>query len=256
MRLRILSDLHREFGYVELPDVPADVVILAGDTDIGVRGVRWAQEAFPSTPVLYLAGNHEYYGETLEKLLVQLRAETAGSNVRLLENDTVTIGAYRFFGATLWTDFRLFADQQVDAMLKAKDPSRGMTDYRKIRTLPKYQRLKPVNTLSRHSTSLGALKEFLAGGAREKSIVLTHHAPSSRSLLPAWEADLLSAAYTSNLELLIEEIGPTLWVHGHIHAARDYRIGQTRVVSNPLGYQGTEKQQTGFIPDLVIELDG
>jgi len=40
MRLRVLSDLHREFGHVELPNVEADIVVLTGDIDRGVRGVR------------------------------------------------------------------------------------------------------------------------------------------------------------------------------------------------------------------------
>lgn len=254
MRLRILSDLHREFGHIPLPPVEADVVVLAGDTDLGVRGVVWAVETFAPTPVLYLAGNHEFYGQTFEKLLLELRAAAAGTNVRFLENDTAEFGGYRFFGATLWTDFRLFADQQVDAMLKAKDRGRGMNDYSKIRTLPKYQRLRPVQTLARHSDSLRALRPFLADGPRDRSVVLTHHAPSAGSLMAGWEADLLSAAYASHLDSLLEEQGPVLWVHGHIHGFRDYMIGRTRVLSNPLGYQGDEPQQTGFVSDLVVNL--
>ena len=31
MRIRVLSDLHRKFGPFDLPDVVADVVVLAGD---------------------------------------------------------------------------------------------------------------------------------------------------------------------------------------------------------------------------------
>ena len=254
MKLRILSDLHREFGHVPLPAVEADVVVLAGDTDLGVRGVHWAVETFAPTPVLYLAGNHEYYGYAMEKLLPELRAAAAGTNVWFLENDVAEFGGYRFFGSTLWTDFRLFADQQVDAMLKAKDHGFGMTDYVRIRTLPKYQRLRPVQTLRRHSESLLAMKQFLAAGPRDRSVVITHHAPSARSLVAGWERDLLSAAYASPLDALLEEPGPALWVHGHIHSFRDYTVGRTRVLSNPLGYQGDEPQQTGFVPDLVIEL--
>ena len=71
MRIRVLSDLHREFGHVELPEVDADIVVLAGDTDRGVRGVRWAIARFSPTPVLYIAGNHEFYGETFEKVIAR-----------------------------------------------------------------------------------------------------------------------------------------------------------------------------------------
>lgn len=65
MRIRILSDLHREFGHVPLPEVAADVVVLAGDVDRGIKGVVWARQTFPETPVLYVAGNHEHYDERI-----------------------------------------------------------------------------------------------------------------------------------------------------------------------------------------------
>lgn len=87
MRLRILSDLHREFGAFELPDVAADLVVLAGDIDRGVRGVVWARQRFPDTPVLYVAGNHEHYDERLGRLHEKLRDAAAGSNVIILENE-------------------------------------------------------------------------------------------------------------------------------------------------------------------------
>ena len=35
MRIRVLNDLHREFGRVKLPEVAADVVVLTGDIDRG-----------------------------------------------------------------------------------------------------------------------------------------------------------------------------------------------------------------------------
>lgn len=47
MRIRVLSDLHREFGSVDLPNVAADVVVLAGDIERGIKGFAWARQAFP-----------------------------------------------------------------------------------------------------------------------------------------------------------------------------------------------------------------
>ena len=60
---RVLSDLHQEFGSVDLPNDADDAVVLAGDIDRGVKGVVWARQAFPGIPVLYVAGNHEHYDE-------------------------------------------------------------------------------------------------------------------------------------------------------------------------------------------------
>jgi len=46
MRLRLLSDLHLEFGPLRLPEIEADVVLLAGDVHVGTRGISWCREHF------------------------------------------------------------------------------------------------------------------------------------------------------------------------------------------------------------------
>ena len=253
MRIRVLSDLHREFAHVELPAAEADVVVLAGDTDRGTRGVTWAAAAFPDTPVLYVAGNHEFYEERIGRLHEKLRAAAAATNVTILENETWELAGYRFFGATLWTDFNLFGDQP-SAMLAAGAKTGGMTDYRKIRRYDT-SRLQPKHTAMLHAESRLALTRFLNSGDRTKSIVVTHHAPSARSVQTGKESDPLTPAYASNLEPLIHESGPALWIHGHIHEFRDYRIGNTRVLNNPLGYQTPpDPERTGFRNDFIIDL--
>jgi predicted phosphodiesterase len=252
MRIRVLSDLHREFAHIDLPQVEADVVVLAGDTDRGTCGVTWAASAFPNTPVLYVAGNHEFYDERIGRLHEKLRAAATGTNVAILENETCELAGYRFFGATLWTDFNLFGDQP-SAMLAAGAKIGGMTDYRKIRRQDT-SRLMPKHTAKLHADSRLALMKFLTSGDPTKSVVITHHAPSARSVQTGKEADPLTPAYASNLERLIEECGPALWIHGHIHEFRDYQIGNTRVLNNPLGYQtAKDRERSGFVCDLVVE---
>jgi Icc-related predicted phosphoesterase len=253
MRIRVLSDLHREFGHVSLPEAVADVVVLAGDIDRGTRGVTWARMAFPDVPVLYIAGNHEHYDERIGRLHEKLRAAAAGSNVHILENETFDLDGYRFFGATLWTDFNLFGDRPT-AMIAAGVKEKGMNDYRKIRRKDT-GRLQPKHTAMLHADSRLALTQFLAGSARGRSIVITHHAPSVRSLPKSKHEDPISAAYASNLEDLIVEHGPTLWVHGHIHTPADYGIGSTRVLNNARGYPSDSAEKTnGSRGDLVVEL--
>ena len=80
----------------------------------------------------------------------------------------------------------------------------------------------------------GALCEPFDG----PTVVCTHHAPHRRSVAAQFDGDLLSAAFVSHLPELIEgPNAPDLWVHGHTHAALDYRVGKCRVVCNPLGYR-------------------
>lgn len=102
MRIHLLSDLHHEFSPFS-PQVPdADVVILAGDIDVKTRGVAWAKQAF-SGPVLYVPGNHEYYGGHLSYTLQKMRM-AQDDRVRVLDRDEVIIAGVRFLGATMWTD--------------------------------------------------------------------------------------------------------------------------------------------------------
>lgn len=253
MRIRVLSDLHREFGIKDLPDVRADMVVLAGDIDRGIKGVMWARQAFPNIPVLYVAGNHEHYDERIGRLHEKLRAAADSSNVTILENETFEFGGWRFFGSTFWTDFNLFGDRQ-SAMLAAGNKERGMTDYRKIRRQDT-GKLQSKHTALLHAGSRLALTQFLMAGDRARSVVISHHAPSIRSVQTGKEVDLISAAYASNLEDLILKQGPALWIHGHIHEARDYLLGNTRVLNNSLGYQtARDPERTGFRANLVVEL--
>jgi hypothetical protein len=204
--------------------------------------------------VLYVAGNHEHYDERIGRLHEKLREDAAGSNVVILENETFEFGGYRFFGATLWTDFALLGDRQ-SSMLRAGEKGTGMNDYRKIRRHDT-SRLQPKHTVMLHADSRLALTQFLASGDRTKSVVITHHAPSIKSLPARNHDDLISAAYASNMEELIVAQGPTLWIHGHIHTPMQYSISSTRVINNAQGYpKDPTEQNNAFRRDLVIQLD-
>lgn len=248
MILHILSDLHIEFAPFEAPQVNADVVILAGDVHVGTRGLEWILRAFPHRPVLYVLGNHEFYGRALPKLTRKLRELAAGTNVHIMENDGFELGGVSFLAATLWTDFLLFGD----AALARAAAARMMSDYRMIRVSPEYRRLRPLDTSAIHSASKRWLGEELAKSSGNKLVVITHHAPSRRSLPARYREDLVSAAFASDLDRLVEQSGAELWIHGHVHEPTDYCIGRTRVISNPRGYP--EEWSDSFEPALVVEV--
>jgi predicted phosphodiesterase len=247
MRLHILSDLHLEFGAFEPPEVEADVVVLAGDTDRGLRGAAWARGAFQDRPVVYVAGNHEYYGKALPKLTNQLR-EANDEALHFLEQETVELGGIRFFGCTLWTDFRLTGNPGLARMTAEL----RMNDYRKIRVSPQYRKLRATDTIQLHHRSREWLEAAAQRGETRDAVIITHHAPSARSLEPGYEADALSPAYASTLDELIGASGAKLWIHGHTHRPVDYTIGGTRVLSNPRGY--VDEPAPGFDPGLVVEI--
>ncbi len=249
MRLHILSDLHQEFGEIDVPNVDCDCVILAGDVSTRHNGLRWIQKRFRDVPVIYLCGNHEFYGDKLPKLTDRLREEAKGTNIHFLENDSVTIGDIHFFGCTLWTDMALMGDWQAGA----EEARLTMNDYKRVRNSAlAYKRLTPRDTRSLHLGSVEAMREFFAAHEAHKSVIVTHHAPSLLSLPEHRRTELISCAYASHLDEFIRQHQPQLWVHGHIHHSNDYRIGGTRILANPRAYP--DKPNPKFVPDLVVEV--
>ena len=176
MRLHILSDLHLEFGWVELPPTDADLVILAGDIHLGREGLRWAQQQFPNKPVVYVLGNHEFYRHTIPSLTEQLKRETDGSHTHLLENDVVKIDDLTILGCTLWTDFK--ARGAPEASMQAAEGI--MSDYSIIQFSPENRTLRARDTLAMHNQSVAWLQQQLKQQEPSRTIVVTHHAPSLR----------------------------------------------------------------------------
>jgi Icc-related predicted phosphoesterase len=259
VRLWILSDLHLELtrgwdlpGQAQRPAF--DVLVVAGDLVPKMeRGVKWLLERVPDRPVIYVAGNHEAYGQDIDRTVEKAQAAAAGTLIHVLQNQTVTIGGICFLGATLWTDFDLFGDAEY-AMMAAGDT---MNDYRKIRTGSYERRLRPKDTLKRHMES----RDFIARELRKpgRRVVVTHMGPHPDAARRGFERNISSAAYTSDLSALIAECGPELWIYGHSHEKKDFTVGgTTRIVSNAKGYgpwaNGETWDNPDFDPHYVIEI--
>ncbi len=247
MHLHILSDVHLEFAGYDPPAVAADVVVLAGDTQPGCDGVAWAARAYAGKLVVYVPGNHEYYGQAYPAHLHALRRAARGTNVHVLDRDALDVDGVRILGCTLWTDFAASGPRRA-AMGLAADT---MWDYHEIHVGPRQRVATPADTLRWHRAARAWLERELAASSRP-TIVVTHHAPSLRSFSPRPDDLPYAPAYASNLETLVTSSGAALWVHGHIHQAHDYRLGDTRVICNPHGYP--DQTTIGFDPALVHEV--
>ncbi len=248
MRVHILCDLHLEFAPFKPNNADADVIVLAGDVHTGRNGIKWMFKAFPDRPVIYILGNHEFYGQKIPKLTSEIKELAEGTNVHVLENDRVDIGNVVFLGATLWTDFRL----NGDVVLAEVAAVSSVTDFRRIRITPSYRRFRPTDARRFCAQSLAWLDQQTKEAAGKKIVVVTHHAPSPQSIPPKFRSDPLNPAFASNLEPFIATCGAALWIHGHIHQSADYMIGSTRVTANPRGYP--QETQTGFDPTLTVEI--
>lgn len=259
MRLLILSDLHHELWGDRAPVIDPsisrpDLVILAGDIDVGAKAVAWAAHNFAGLPVLYVHGNHEAYGRELEQMQAELRLACANTaNVIFLDCGAHLVAGVRFLGCTLWTDFRLFGDDQRQASMHAAETS--MNDYRRIRLSSKgYRKLRAADTAQFHAQQKSWLTQQLEQPFDGRTVVITHMAPSMLSVDEKYRTDPTSPAYASRLDGLAA--GADLWIHGHMHDPADYMLGQCWVVSNPCGYMtrtgGTENAR--FDPNFIVDL--
>ncbi|MEZ4439189.1 MAG: metallophosphoesterase [Polyangiaceae bacterium] len=251
MRLLVLSDLHIELAPFESGDVEADVVVLAGDIGPKLSGLQMAQAGFPDRPVIYVAGNHEYYGAALPHLTDKLRDLADGTNVHFLERDEVVIGSVRFLGCTLWTDFELYGEKE--ALSCRLEAEAKLNDYRRIRLSPRFRKLRTADTLSLHNRSLSWLEDRLAEPFPGKTVVVTHHAPGFESISPWYRGQRLSSAYASDLTDWASGKPIDLWIHGHTHNRLDYELSGIRVVANQRGYADEPVQ--GFESGFTVELD-
>jgi len=126
MKIAICSDIHLEFGDINLQNTKnADVLILGGDicvaADVGkpdpnniMEGAKSNRIAdffkrcssqFPH--VIFIMGNHEHYhGDfaTSATILKSMLASNMLSNVYLLDKESKKIDDVTFIGGTLWTD--------------------------------------------------------------------------------------------------------------------------------------------------------
>ena len=245
MKLYVLSDLHTEFADFTPQDTNADIVVLAGDIGVGRKGLDWAARHFTDRPVLYVPGNHEYYGHDLA--LIDELQSAAPENIHVLNNDTLVFDGVRFLACTLWTDFKLHGEKE--AWFARQRARRLLTDYDAIRN--GRRRFTPEDSVELHETSREWLQRKLEERFEGPTVVVTHHLPATLSVAKQYANDPLNPAFASSLEDLIREHRPDLWIHGHTHVPCDYRLFDTRVVCNPRGYP-REAGAADFRGDLCI----
>jgi Icc-related predicted phosphoesterase len=226
----------------------AEVVVLAGDINLGTKGIEWIKSTITNVPVIYVLGNHEYYKGSYPKTLTAIRNSASDTNVHVLENKAVVIDDVTFHGATLWTDFALLGDSR----LNGSTCQGKMNDYKMIRRDPSYSKLRSIDTYLIHQQSLKWLQSSLETSMTQKNIVVTHHAPSPKSIPEEFKDDIVSSAYASNLEQMILQYQPQFWIHGHIHVPKQYEVGITKVICNPHGYMN--EPYNGFNKNLMIEI--
>jgi len=279
MKIQYCSDLHLEWGGVTLPG--GEVLILAGDVCESRKVVRhkqawelltaeeqadpkyvelyrcwtfWLQQTAKYERVFYVLGNHEFYSGRFDLVHDELRA-ILPDNVTLLENEVVEYKDIIWMGATLWTNANNH-DQLTLYTLKY-----NMNDYRCIKVHNKsadiYHKLTPETTVATHVKTVNWFRETLPQYTDQKVVMITHHAPSFKSISPQYSGPgdhHMNGGYASDLsELILDHPQIKVMIHGHVHSQHWYTIGDTLVLANPRGYKGHEQIAEDFAV-LTIEV--
>ncbi len=265
MKFRLLSDLHLEFGGMDVPPLPEDAsttLVLAGDIGLANKASTYKKfikrMANQFQDVIWINGNHEFYHSSMRRAPEKIREQLdllLVPNVHYGDRFTVVLDGVAYICATLWTDMN---KQDPFTMYDMKN---RLNDFKLIRNGPASE------PYQRRISTIDIVGEFMAAkdyifaelkvqmDAGNKTVVVTHHGPSFLSIAPQFARDTVTnGAYVSELgNDICDAGGPNVWVHGHTHVSFDYMIDQTRVVVNPRGYVGHEVNPD-FDPKLVIEV--
>jgi Icc-related predicted phosphoesterase len=243
MKILPMSDLHLEkpdnVRYTaNLNNPGADALVLAGDTcSLPNRLVKTLAELSSRfTHLIFVTGNHEYYGNDRKVLHEKLKELCSKySNIHWLNKSSVLLDGVTFFGGTLW--FKPRPEDVLDHY--------SFTDFVYI---PGF-------------TEWGA-QEYLAQitflkTASPGSVIVTHHAPTHLSNDPQFLNSPINKYFVNNLGDLILDVKPALWIHGHVHYSSNYYLGEadeSRILCNPLGYPFEALQRKRFNPKLIVEI--
>ena len=249
MKIRLLSDLHTEFRlpYKTHPMSEyrgEDVLVLAGDIASGSTNTldvikHFKNVGFPN--IVYVAGNHEYYGGDFDDFNTKMRNKCADlEGVYYLNPSNVFIDDVLFVGATLWTNFG-------DNPLSEHAAKTGINDFRVIKG---FGTNRCINTYYDH---VEYIQQAYEDRGNHKVVVVTHFLPARECIAERWRGpDLINDYFANDLGEYISTLTDATWMFGHTHDATDIQLGTTRVVANPHGYYTAINDGVGFDPYKTI----
>ena len=228
MLVQLMSDIHFEWhkdggkSFINmLYTDEVDVLIVAGDIISAKNPDPLYRLADKYKRVLYVCGNHEFYGSSVNKTLDRLRA-LSHSNLTFLDNDLVEIDGKRFLGSTLWFN--------KDFVKRSGAREEWLNDFVSIHGFDYW-------VYKEHERAAKWLKDTI----KEGDIVITHHLPSMDCVAPKWRTSPYNCFFASNQNDTIHQNKPAYWFFGHTHESVEIVIGQSKMVCNPFGYAGYEE---------------
>lgn len=245
MKIALYSDLHLEFSPWTMPETQADVIIFAGDIGVGKQGAEFVSDVARSNPskqIIYVPGNHEYYGSDFESVESEIINTCRLPNLYEILNEFVILDGVVFYGGTMWTNL------QSRSISEIKNVMRGLNDFSQIKDMSA-QRWQEA-----HNDFVFCLNETCRVAEQQElpMVVISHHLPSPRSVPLRFISSGINGGFMEDMTRYFTD-PIKLWCHGHTHNACDYVENGVRVICNPRGYP--IEQEATFNPYHLIELE-
>lgn len=230
-------------------DVTGDVLVLAGDTlylqnNFMPRMKFWSWASKNFCKVMIIPGNHDFYGNGDVAKRGDSWQNLFRENIGYYYNKVVRIDDVDFVLTTLWS------------MISPQDEYfvwRGLNDFRQI--MYNGHRITIEDYNMEHQKCLSFLKHAVEESTAKHIVVVSHHLPTNAVVAPQHKDSILNSAFSTELGSYIADSRIDIWIYGHSHTNIDTIIGNTRIVSNQLGYvRCQEHLQNGFNASAYIEL--
>jgi Icc-related predicted phosphoesterase len=251
MRIQYCSDLHLEFDHnnkylSKIPlDVSGEILILAGDivplhdNFLNDLFFRFISENYRQ--VFWVPGNHEFYHKDLTEFSLSYNIRL-NSNISIVNNIELEYGDIQFVFSTLWSEISSSYEKTIE---------QSVSDFDCITNNDKKIRAGDINKL--HSESLAFVKQAL-NKQPVKSVVVTHHVPSSLCNSSVHGMSPINEAFCVDLTDYIKSCNANFWIYGHNHHNRNpLYLGNTILLTNQLGYVHSD-EHNGFRHNAYFSL--
>lgn len=261
MKISVASDIHLEFGDLDIQNTDgADVLILGGDILVArditqqdphnILGMEYrsnryhdfmqrCSQKFPH--VIYIMGNHEHYNGDFAKTQAHLK-DVLGylKNVYVLEKEVQVIDDITFIGGTLWTDMNNSDPLTLYHMKSMMNDFRSVQNSNRMVSYKTYEQINgvdnrerpvfkervasfsPEDAVEEHVKMKGYIEQIIQGKFDQKFVVVGHHAPSKLSTHPRYASEtIMNGGYSSSLDEFIMD-HPQIKLWTHGHTHEDF----------------------------------
>jgi len=244
MNIQYLSDLHLEYkdnidGLIHI-NKKADVVIIAGDLNIGSKIFTTLIELAKKQIIIFVYGNHEFYSNIpIWKFKNKGKIVTKhNKNLHILDRNSVVIGNITFIGVTGWIDgsFKNINRQEFS----------NYNDFHCIKGFD-------ISCKLWGQKDRIYLQKTIAESKTKNNIIITHFLPLISCISTRYLVDRYNPCFSNNWEWIFNYKNKiNYWIHGHSHESLDINLNGINFCRNPFGYP---KETTQFKPYKIIELN-